>query len=54
MSDPSDGGDGDSALPQGDRLQILSPEEIGLLWGRPRSECEIFLVTFAQTAEKVR
>ena len=45
MSDPSDGGDGDSALPQGDRLQILSPEELDLLWGRPRfsrSEREIF------------
>ena len=34
MSDPSDGGDGDSALPQGDRLQILLPEELDLLWGR--------------------
>ena len=53
MSDPSDGGDGDSALPQGDRLQILSPEELDLLWGRPRfsrSEREIF---FALTAREV-
>ena len=36
MSDPSDGGDGDRALPQGDRLQSLLPEELDLLWGRPR------------------
>ena len=33
---PYDDLDGGDALPQSDRLQILSPEEYDALWGRPR------------------
>ena len=35
-SSPYDDLDGGDALPQSDRLQILSPEEYDALWGRPR------------------
>ncbi len=36
MSEISANNSADEALPQGDRLQILSPEEYELLWGFPR------------------
>ena len=54
MSDfPSDHADGD-ALPQSDRLQILSPEEYELLWGFPhftQSDRDLFFTLTAPERE---
>ena len=54
MSDfPLDDPDGE-AVPQSDRLQILSPEEYELLWGFPRftqSDRELFFTLTAPERE---